>query len=109
MSVLSPALVTIGRAIAAEDVPFDDQGYHTIDPIFAPAGELIIGSTASIIIFGLLYKFAGPTVKEFFRNRTSRIQTRRATSTPNAAACMPRPTSRPRRCSARVAPVSRSR
>jgi F-type H+-transporting ATPase subunit b len=75
MSVLSPALVTIGRAIAAEDVPFDDQGYHTIDPIFAPAGELIIGSTASIIIFGLLYKFAGPTVKEFFRNRTSRIQT----------------------------------
>jgi F-type H+-transporting ATPase subunit b len=75
MSVLSPTLLTIGRAIASEEVPFDDQGYHTVNPILSPTGELIIGSTASIIVFALLYKFAGPTIKEFFRNRTSRIQT----------------------------------
>lgn len=75
MSVLSTTLLGIGRAIAAEDVPFDDQGYHTFKPILPPNGELIIGSTASIIVFGLLYKFAGPMIKEFFKNRTARIQT----------------------------------
>jgi F-type H+-transporting ATPase subunit b len=75
MSVLSPTLLAIGRAIASEEAPFDDQGYHTIKPILSPTGELIIGSTASIIVFALLYKFAGPTIKEFFTTRTSRIQT----------------------------------
>jgi F-type H+-transporting ATPase subunit b len=71
MSVLSAALAAFP---AAEEIPFDDQGYTTIKPILPPTGELILGSLASLIVFGLLWKFAWPLIKEFYNNRTARIQ-----------------------------------
>lgn len=37
--------------------------------------ELIYGTISSLIIFGLLWKFAGPAVKKAMAGRTERIQT----------------------------------
>ena len=75
MSLLATTSVLVARVLpASEEVPFDDQGYHTEHWLFAPTWETIIASTASIIVFGLLYKFASPTVKKAFSDRTSDIQ-----------------------------------
>jgi F-type H+-transporting ATPase subunit b len=75
MSVLVTASVLAARLLpASEEVPFDDQGYHTEHWLFAPTWETIIASTASIIVFGALYKFAGPTIKKAFSDRTAGIQ-----------------------------------
>ena len=75
MSLLATTSLLVSRVLpASEEVPFDDQGYHTEHWLFAPTWETIIASTASIIVFGLLYKFASPTVKKAFSDRTSDIQ-----------------------------------
>lgn len=58
------------------DIPFDDKGYTTLDPIFPAKWEMIIGSAASIIVFVALYKFAGPIIKKSFADRTAGIQKR---------------------------------
>ena len=60
--------------IAAESVPNDGVGSTSLNPILPPIGEMIIGSLASIIVFGLLYKFAGPVMKKGLSDRTARIQ-----------------------------------
>jgi len=67
---------TLAASFLAADgpVPNDGVGSVSLHPIFPPIGELIAGSLASIIIFGALYKFAGPTVKKSFSDRTARIQ-----------------------------------
>jgi F-type H+-transporting ATPase subunit b len=77
MSVLTAALARVGDLVVREGghAPFDDQGYHTKNPILPPTGELLIGSAASLIVFGLLYKFMWPVIRQFFRDRTSRVQT----------------------------------
>ena len=59
---------------SAEEIPFDDKGYTTVNPILPPWKELIPGSIASIIVFTLLYKYAGPIVKKSFADRTAGIQ-----------------------------------
>ena len=59
---------------SAADVPFDDKGYHTENPILAPTKELVIASVASLIVFGLLWKFAWPSIKKSFNDRTAGIQ-----------------------------------
>jgi F-type H+-transporting ATPase subunit b len=75
MSLLATTSLLVARVLpASEEVPFDDQGYHTEHWLFAPAAETIIASTASIIVFGMIYKFAGPTIKKAFSDRTSGIQ-----------------------------------
>ena len=75
MSLLATTSLFVARVLpASEEVPFDDQGYHTEHWLFAPTWETIIASTASIIVFGLLYKFAGPTIKKSFKDRTAGIQ-----------------------------------
>jgi F-type H+-transporting ATPase subunit b len=77
MSVYTTATLLAGRLLpSAEEIPFDDKGYTTIHPIFPPLKELIPGSLASIIVFTLLYKYAGPTIKKMFRDRTAGIQKR---------------------------------
>ncbi len=63
-----------GSLIAAESVPNDGIGSTSLNPILPPIGELIIGSLASLIVFGLLFKFAGPVIKKSFTDRTARIQ-----------------------------------
>lgn len=72
------AALIAGRLIGAEDgghLPVDDNGQITTEnPILPPMKELIPGSLASIIVFALLYKFAGPTIKKSFTDRTARIQ-----------------------------------
>ena len=75
MSLYSAATLAAGRLLpSAEEIPFDDKGYTTIDPILPPLKELIPGSLASIIVFSLLYKYAGPIVKKSFKDRTAGIQ-----------------------------------
>jgi F-type H+-transporting ATPase subunit b len=73
--------------VAAEGpVPNDGVGSTSLHPIFPPIGELIAGSLASIIIFGAIYKFAGPMVKKSFSDRTARIQKELDDSSAAAAA-----------------------
>jgi F-type H+-transporting ATPase subunit b len=62
--------------VAAEGEPYrDDNGqiitHHWLWPEQA---ELIYGTISSILIFGLLYKFAAPAIKKGFAGRTERIQ-----------------------------------
>ena len=59
---------------AAENVPNDGVGSTSLHPILPPIGEMIIGSLASIIVFSLIVKFAGPTIKKSMSDRTARIQ-----------------------------------
>lgn len=66
----------LSTLIAAEGEPHrDDNGqivtHHWLWPEQA---ELIYGSIASILIFALLYKYAGPPIKKAFNGRTERIQ-----------------------------------
>lgn len=74
MSVLSASVAAYGLLPSAADVPFDDKGYHTENPILAPTKELIISGIASLIVFGLLWKFAWPSIKKSFQDRTAGIQ-----------------------------------
>ena len=119
--------------VMAEGEPHrDDNGQIvTHSWIWPEKAELIYGTIASIIIFALLWKFAGPAIVKGFNARTERIQGRarrrrhgtgrgrcrgrahpqppRATSTPSASACSPRPTLRPRRCWPTAEPASSKR
>ena len=128
MSLFTAATLAAGRLLpGAEEIPFDDKGYTTIDPILPPWKELIPGSLASIIVFSLLYWKAGPIIKKSFRDRTAGIQKQlddsaaakaaaeteatrirrpRATSMPSGLASTPRPTLRPRRSSPTVGSAS---
>jgi F-type H+-transporting ATPase subunit b len=75
MSLLAFVHTLAANFLASEGpVPNDGVGSVSLHPIFPPIGELIAGSLASIIIFGALYKFAGPTIKKSFKDRTARIQ-----------------------------------
>ena len=75
MSLFTTATLAAGRLFpGAEEIPFDDKGYTTIDPIFPPLKELIPGTLASIIVFTLLAWKAGPIIRKSFRDRTEGIQ-----------------------------------
>jgi F-type H+-transporting ATPase subunit b len=75
MNLFATATLAAGRLFpGAEDIPFDDKGYTTIDPIFPPLKELVPGTLASLIVFGLLYWKAGPIIKKGMADRTARIQ-----------------------------------
>lgn len=75
MSLYTSAVLAAGRLLpSSENVPFDDKGYHTVSPILPSTKELIPGSLASIIVFGLLYWKAGPIIKKSFADRTAGIQ-----------------------------------
>jgi F-type H+-transporting ATPase subunit b len=75
MSLYTTATLAAGRLFpSAEEIPFDDKGYVTVDPILPPWKELIPGSLASIIVFSLLYWKAGPIIKKSFRDRTAGVQ-----------------------------------
>lgn len=77
MSLYTAATLAAGRLFpSAEEIPFDDKGYTTINPILPPWKELIPGSLASIIVFSLLYWKAGPIIKKSFADRTAGIQKR---------------------------------
>lgn len=77
MNLYNAATLAAGQLFpSSEEIPFDDKGYTTVAPILPPWKELIPASLASIIVFTLLYKYAGPIIKKSFRDRTAGIQTR---------------------------------
>jgi F0F1-type ATP synthase membrane subunit b/b' len=47
---------------------------RSIDWLFPADAELIYGSISSIIIFSLLWKFAGPAIKKGMSDRTAKVQ-----------------------------------
>lgn len=58
--------------LAAEGKVIDPA--RSIHWLWPAAAELIYGSIASVVIFGALFKFAGPAVKKAMAARTERIQ-----------------------------------
>jgi F-type H+-transporting ATPase subunit b len=61
--------------LASEGTPHtDDKGIVTHSPILPETAEIIWGGLASLIIFVLLVKFAGPPIKKAMQARTARIQ-----------------------------------
>jgi F-type H+-transporting ATPase subunit b len=52
----------------------DDKGVTSDGAILPPIGEIVLQTIASVIIFGLLFKFAGPAIKKYYADRTARIQ-----------------------------------
>jgi F-type H+-transporting ATPase subunit b len=60
---------------AAEEPHRDDEGYVVTHHWLLPEqSEIIYGTISSLIIFALLYKFAGPPIKKGLAGRTARIQ-----------------------------------
>lgn len=59
--------------LAAEGKPIDDA--RSLDWLLPADAELIYGTISSVLIFGLLWKFAGPAIKKAMADRTDRIQT----------------------------------
>jgi F-type H+-transporting ATPase subunit b len=60
---------------AAEEPHRDDNGQIvTHHWLFPEQAEIIYGTLASLIIFYLLYKYAGPPVRKGLADRTARIQ-----------------------------------
>jgi F-type H+-transporting ATPase subunit b len=72
----SVTLLAVRLLPSSEDVPFDDKGYTTEHPIFAPFWETVISGAASIIVFAMLYKFAAPAIRKSFAARTAGVQSR---------------------------------
>ena len=62
----------MGMFIAAEGHDIDPA--HSQSWIWPEQAELIYGSIASIIIFALLFKFAGPPIMQAMSDRTARVQ-----------------------------------
>ncbi len=68
-------LYTIARFIAEKEPPSQDsEGITTHSAWFPEKSEIIYGTFASLLIFFLLYKFAGPFAKKAMAARTERIQ-----------------------------------
>jgi F-type H+-transporting ATPase subunit b len=79
MSLFATATLLAGRVLQGaeeHDVPFDDKGYTTENPILPPMTEMLISAAASIIVLTLLYKFAGPIIRKSFADRTAGVQAR---------------------------------
>ncbi|WP_420451059.1 hypothetical protein [Ilumatobacter sp.] len=76
---MSTAVASVATSFAdgvlrADVVPNDGRGTTSLNPILPPIGELIIGTLASAIVFGLIWKFAGDPIKKGLTDRTARIQ-----------------------------------
>ncbi|MFK7917872.1 MAG: hypothetical protein AB8G14_07330 [Ilumatobacter sp.] len=67
-------MITAFLAAEGKPVPNDGLGSTSLSPYFAPIYEVIIGGIATLIVFGLLYKFAWPAIAAAMRGRTERIQ-----------------------------------
>ncbi|MEY4372860.1 MAG: synthase subunit [Actinomycetota bacterium] len=59
---------------SSEELHFDDKGVVTHSWLLPETAEIIYGGLASLIIFALLAKFAGPQIKKAMAARTARIQ-----------------------------------
>lgn len=52
----------------------DDKGVTSDGAIFPPIGEIILQTIAFSVIVYLIVKFAGPSIKKYYADRTERIQ-----------------------------------
>lgn len=70
------ALIRIGHFLITETEPptQDSEGVTTHSWIFPGKAELIYGILAALVIFAMLYKFAGPAIQKGLAARTARIQ-----------------------------------
>ncbi len=64
----------VGGLLGADSVPNDGVGSTSLDPIFAPLKEVVIGGLATLIVFGMLWKWAWPAIASGMKARTERIQ-----------------------------------
>ncbi len=62
--------------IAAAEEPHRDENGQIVTHhwLFPEQAELIYGTAASLIIFYLLYRFAGPPIRKALADRTARVQ-----------------------------------
>lgn len=60
--------------LESEVIPNDGKGSTSLNPIFAPLKEVVIGGLASLIVFALLAKYAWPAISKGMQDRTARIQ-----------------------------------
>lgn len=60
--------------MSSEELHFDSEGIVTHHWLLPETAEIIWGGLASLIIFALLVKFAGPMIKKGLADRTARIQ-----------------------------------
>ncbi len=68
-------IVLAGELLGADKpVPNDGIGSTSLDPIWAPLKEVVIGGLAFLIVAGALWKFGGPVIKSGMKGRTERIQ-----------------------------------
>jgi F-type H+-transporting ATPase subunit b len=75
MTVLAAIVPTIGRLVASEEFGIDSDGHITTQYALWPdKAELIYGSLASLIIFFLLWKYAGPQISKAMKARTAKVQ-----------------------------------
>lgn len=67
-------LYRLAHLISETTPPHDSEGIHTKSAWLPENYEIIFGSAASILIFALLWKFAGPMAKTAFLARTEKVQ-----------------------------------
>lgn len=67
-------LVILGQFVAEDDVSVDEKGIVTHSAWLPETPEIIYGGIASIIIFAMLFKFAGPAITKALAARTAKIQ-----------------------------------
>jgi F-type H+-transporting ATPase subunit b len=60
--------------LQSDVIPNDGKGSTSLNPIFAPLKEVVIGGLATLIVFALLAKFAWPAISKGMKDRTARIQ-----------------------------------
>jgi len=74
MSIVAGIATTIGHVVMDDEVSIDSQGIVTHSSFLPETAEIIYGGLASILIFALLIKFAGPALTKGLAARTAKIQ-----------------------------------
>jgi F-type H+-transporting ATPase subunit b len=72
MNVLG--IIAVAGRITASEFGVDSKGITTHSAFLPETTEIIWGGIASVLVIGLLIKFAGPMAKKSFAARTERIQ-----------------------------------
>src|SRR4051812_10512682 len=68
------ALLNVASVLALHPMHEDSEGRTTPSAIWPEHYEIVFGGLASVIIFVLLVKFAGPVIKKGMAGRTEKIQ-----------------------------------
>ncbi|MCU1392469.1 MAG: atpF [Ilumatobacteraceae bacterium] len=74
MSIHTILQAGIGHFVSEGNVTIDSDGIVTHSSFWPETAEIIYGGIASILVFALLIKFAGPAVTKALAARTAKIQ-----------------------------------